>query len=384
MFSSCTKIYKNNVIIDEVITNGRIIATWITYSEINDLLYSVNSEKDFKLIVDDKISILSEYSINTIFLHIRAFDDAYYKSILYLVNKNCLDEDGNLKFDVLQTFIDVCKKYNIEIHGWINPYRIRNDSNVELINKHTLASNFINLNNDEGIIITENNIYYNPSNVEVQRYILNGVKEIIENYDVAGVHIDDYFYPTTSKEIDKKLYADYFNNGGCLSLDDYRRYNVTSLVSSIYTSLKSYDNDLVFSISPRGDIEQNYCDYYADVKLWLSKDGYADYIIPQIYFGYSHEKMPFEQVLYEWLKYDDGSKLVIGLGLYKSGLIDDYSSGYNEWIENDNVVSRQICDVLNNSCCGYSIFSASYLYSECNNPTLHLERQNIRNTLANR
>ncbi len=382
LFSSCSFDNEENIVLTNENKENKIIATWVTYSEIIDLIKSVENEDDLKEVVESKIIILKDYSINTIFLHVRAFDDCFYESSIFPINTFCLNQNGEIQFDVLKVFIDVCKIHDIEIHAWLNPYRIRNDSNLKAIKGKTLASNFINCQENEGLIVTEDSIYYNPANIDVQEYILSGVKELIENYDINGIHIDDYFYPTQSEDIDKLIYTKYLENGGVLSLADFRRQQINSLVSSIFTLVKNFDYNLIFSISPSGDITKNYNESYADVLLWLKEDGYADYIIPQLYYGYNHEAKSFQNVLKEWLNCCDSSKLIIGLGLYKSGKLDEFAlSGQNEWIYNHNIISCQINDLINYSCSGYAVFSASYMYNEYDNIALYNECNNMKKTL---
>ena len=97
--------------------------------------------------------------------------------------------------------------------------------------------------------------------------------------------MDDYFYPTVDEGIDVDLYTNYRNEGGELSLDDWRRENVNTFISGLYSSVKSIKQDVKVVISPAGDIEKNYSMLYADVLKWCSQGGYADIIMPQLYYG---------------------------------------------------------------------------------------------------
>ncbi len=378
ILSSCT----SKTEIDEVVESP-IFATWINYNEINNLVTSSNTDDEFERKIDNVISTLNDYGINTVFLQVRAFDDCFYVSSIVPVSQYCSVND-KLKFDVLKTFIDVSDKYDIKIHAWINPYRIRNDDKIEMI-KNPFAKEILKNENDERIIITENKIYYNPAYMDIQNYILRCIKEIIENYDVAGIHIDDYFYPTTSNEIDKKIYNDYVENNGQLSLAEFRRNSVNSLVSSIYTMIKKSNENIIFSISPNADININYNNFYADVELWSKSIGYADYIIPQIYFGFQNSNANFVDLLNEWIKMKtDNNKIIIGLALYKSGNEDNYAGkGIKEWCENSNIISNQIKYSLEKGADGVSIYSASYLYSDTRNNNLIEEKNLIKDKIIN-
>ena len=379
MFSSCEKSTKENAVTPQS-SNENIIGVWINYNEIQNFTNDCDNQTQLNEKIISMLNEFRKYNINTIFLHLRAFDDCFYSSKIYPPSEYCVNDNNELKFDILQSFIDCSKDFNIEIHAWVNPYRIRKDNKTDLINKNTLAGRWYAENpNDQRLIITENNIFYNPAYIEVQKYVLSGIKEILDNYSVGGIHIDDYFYPTTSEKIDTEIYNDYIENGGTLSLADFRRQNINTLMTSIYSLVKSYNKDLCFSISPSADIDADFNSHYADVKLWALEKGYADYLIPQIYFGFQHETMPFETILNEWLKLKtDNSKISIGLSIYKSGKIDNYAkSGSNEWLDNTNILKRQISIINNNeNLNGYVYYSCEYLLNDFNE-NLKQEKLNI-------
>ncbi len=347
---------------DDLMKNGEhselnepFIATWINYNEIADLIQNADTQSEFEKIIAEKVEVLNEYKINNIFLQVRAFDDAFYSSSIVPKSKFCFNKD----IDVLKAFVEVCHSNNIKIYAWINPYRIRNDDNINEI-KNEFAVNL--LENSEKMIVTDNSIYYNPAYSDIQKYILDCVKEIIYNYEIDGIHIDDYFYPTTDASIDKKIYNEFLNSGGKLSLNDYRRNCVNSLVSALYEI--SSQNNLFFSISPNANIDINYNELYADVGLWINEYAFADYIIPQIYFGFENENMPFKDVLNDWMKYNMPNKTIVGLAVYKYNKKDIYAGqGSGEWIKNDTIISAQIKYSIEQGVKGISFYSASYLYN---------------------
>jgi uncharacterized lipoprotein YddW (UPF0748 family) len=125
-------------------------------------------------------------------------------------------------------------------------------------------------------------------------------KEIIQNYDVDGIHFDDYFYPNPDSSFDSDNYAEYKSGGGTLSLAAWRRENVNILVRDVYSAIKSHNRSLRFGISPQANTDNNLNAQYIDVNTWLSNDGYIDYICPQIYFGFDNGTLPFASTVSMW------------------------------------------------------------------------------------
>lgn len=381
LFTSCIFLPEKQE--DKDTSNQKFVGVWFTYKEIKDLCNNSRDEGELKENIDNILTELKKYKVNNVFLHTRAFDDCFYKSSIFNVSDYCKDSNGNLKFDILHYFIEFAKEHNISVHAWINPYRIRNDNNVHQVFTNSFAGKILAENgDDEQIIVTENSIYYNPAYPEVQSYILNGIREIVENYNVSGIHIDDYFYPTTNEKIDKYIYSDYLKSGGTLKLAEFRRNAVNTLISSIYSLVKSYNSNILVSISPSADIEKNYNNFYADIKLWAQNYGYADIIIPQIYYGFEHSTMPFNDLLNEWIGLqNEYTKIVIGLAVYKVGCKDVYAlDGSKEWIECSNIIANQINCINNKKAYGWSYFSASYLY-ENTNEALSIEKDYIVNVI---
>lgn len=387
LFSSCNVRQKDKPNISEKNENRyhseRIIASWIYYNEIEDLVKKSNSESEFTANIENAVNRLTEYAVNTVILHVRAFDDAFYQSDIFPVSKYCADSDGKLKFDVLKCFSRVCRTKNVKLWCWINPYRINKADDISVIKKGYFQYDAFNSENEQMLIHSANGVYYNPADGQVKRHIIDGIREILENYDVDGIHFDDYFYPRTDKDFDSSYYEKYQSDGGCLSLPGFRRENVNSLISSVYTLTKKYNK--VFSISPISNIDQNINSYYADVKLWATSDYYVDYIIPQIYFGLENSVQPFAETLKKWVDLTgDSEKLLIGLAVYKSGTTENYSkSGKDEWKRRD-VISKEIDLICQNyKNIGFVYYSASFLYKD-GDEGIEQEKKNITSVIKRR
>ncbi|MBR6619697.1 MAG: family 10 glycosylhydrolase [Clostridia bacterium] len=354
LFTSCGKPAKNDIVEIPKPEEDKIFVVWISCYELQPL-FSQGDEQKFKVKVDEIFEKCLSNGINTVFLQVRPFCDALYPSGNFPWSQYALDKKGNPpEYDPLEIFVNTAHENNIALHAWINPYRISYKPEFTPDDRFSDTS----VSCDEGV-------YLQPANIESQKIVLDGVREILENYNVDGIHIDDYFYPVKDKGFDSAEYKTYRNNGGKMSLSDWRRSNVNSLVSAMYTLVHSFGEDKIFSISPAADITKNKFSYYADIALWCERGGYADWIIPQIYFGFEHEKKPFEKVKKEWEKLAEGShiRLICGLAAYKINQPDSAAgSGKNEWIDNPDVIKRQIeCVSADSVWSGYSLFSYSYL-----------------------
>ena len=353
-------------------------ALYFSYIELDNYLQGKSSseQKDNIIEVLDNIKSID---FNKIILHVRPFADSIYKSNYYPLSKSVLDNNGDYPdYDILEYFIKEAHKRKILVDAWINPYRISNSKNINSLSEDSLYYKY----NDSKV--TDKGIYLNPANPEVQELIVDGVIEIIKNYDVDGIHFDDYFYP--DKEIDLNSYNDYVNKGGKSSINYYRLDNVKSLINKVYTAIKKENPKVLFGISPEGNIDNCYNNSYLDVRYILANEGYVDYIMPQIYYGFFNQTRPFKETIEEWnsMIKIESIRLIPALAFYKSGNYDKYAlSGSNEWIDNSDIVSREIMLSRNiNNYGGFSLFSYNYLfnnkYQNNNNIT---ELENIKKIL---
>lgn len=336
-------------------------AIWISCYDYSSA--AGKSRSEYKAITDTMFKNISECGLNTAFVHLRAFSDAFYKSDIFPYSSFIAGTEGaSLPFDPFEVLLESAEKYDISVHGWINPFRVSTKTDTSLLSSENPAKIILNEGNDDGrVCVLSNGIYYNPSHLDNHRLILDGVKEILNNYDIDGIHIDDYFYPSTDTSIDAAQYREYKSNGGSLSLAEWRITNVNAFVSSLYSTVKAENPDAVVSISPSAQIDKNKNELYADCKLWLSQRGYADIIIPQIYFGFEHSTLPFPELLAQWanLPRHSSVKLVCGIAAYKCATEDAYAgSGKTEWKNNTDILARQVEGIRNNrSYSGFAVFS---------------------------
>lgn len=329
-------VSKNKYVSEDLEIRGVYISylEYLTYFKGNSL--SIN-----KAYISKMLDNLSSININTIFLQVSPFSDSIYNSKIFPYSYTLTGVEGkNPGMDYLEYFIKEGKKRKIKIHAWINPYRISLTNDTNSLSKDNPAYSLLNTNN---VSISDNGIYYNPASPYVYSLILKQVTELITNYNIAGIHFDDYFYP--NNKIDLVNYENYKNkNKSDISISEYRLNVVNSLIKSVYTLIKDYNKDLIFSIAPDGNINNNYTYHFADVKTWLSDNNYVDLILPQVYYGFSNQYKPFINTLNEWhdlIKND--TKIVPVLAFYKIGNVDNQAgTGSFEWVNNKNIIKNQI------------------------------------------
>ncbi len=342
-------------------SDGEMRAIWISCYDYTSAAGKTRAQ--YKAVTDTMFKNISDCGFNTAFVHLRAFSDAFYKSSIYPYSSYIAGKEGNsLPFDPFEVLLESADKYNVSVHGWINPFRVSTKSDTSLLSAKNPAKIILNEGNKDGrICVLSNGIYYNPSHLDNHKLILDGVREILNSYDIDGIHIDDYFYPSTDAKIDSAQYKEYKSNGGKMSLSEWRISNVNAFVSSLYSTVKSADSSVIVSISPAAQIDKNKNELYADCKLWLSQKGYADIIIPQIYFGFEHSSLPFPQLLAQWanLPRHSSVKLVCGIAAYKCATEDAYAgAGKTEWKTNTDILARQVKGIRNNrSYSGFAVFS---------------------------
>ena len=320
--------------------------------------------------IDMMINNLEELGFNSVILQVRSFGDAIYPSKIY---SNSLYISNS--FDVLDYFSDICNSKGFKLYAWINPYRIRNDLNKDSISNDNIIYDLL----DTRHIVYTSGIYFNPSSELVINLIVEGINEIINNYDITGILFDDYFYPSTDCDLEEYNSLDLD-----ISYEEYKLGRVNELIKRVYAVC--HNNGILFGISPDGNIDNNYSKHSADVKTWLSNSGYVDFIMPQIYYGFFNGSRPFYNTLQEWssLITNDSISMSVALAFYKNGVIDEWaSSGKTEWIENNNIIMKEIIVSRNiNNYMGFGLFRYDYLFSEdkINDNTL-LEIENIKKVI---
>lgn len=330
-------------------------AVWISYLEFLEYGKGGFTKDSFEAVVDTMFDNVVDMNMNAVVVHVRPFGDAMYKSNYFPWSKYISGTQGvDPGFDPLKYMVKAAHDRGLEFHAWLNPYRVTTAStDYKALSKDNPARVWYedkDKSNDRNVLAFGGNLYYNPASSEVRQLIYNGVKEIVRNYDVDGIHFDDYFYPVLGtgheKKFDNVEYEAYVVRCGKynkkpLSIADWRRQNVNDLVKNVYKSVKDIDPTVEFGISPGGFINSLFADsgYYTDIATWLSKDGYIDYICPQIYWTFSNSSYPYDKTLDKWLSYRTSSsvKMYVGIANYKAG-----SSLEPDWKNDKDILRKQV------------------------------------------
>ena len=356
-------------------------AIFISYIELGKYIRG-QEEATMKNAIDDMIDTIRDFDFNMILLQVRSFSDAIYPSTIFPSSKTVVETEGDpLPFDILDYFIEQAHAANLELHAWVNPYRIRSSADMTSISTDNPAYAWLHTNKVKEV--EGKGLFYNPAEKEVETLILQGIQEILDNYAVDGIHFDDYFYPDDT--IDALNYEQALQTDPNLSLQDYRLGITSQLVKKVYQLVKKKDRNLLFGISPEGNITNNYDTNYIDTKLFVSQKGYVDYLMPQIYYGFLNGVRPYYNTVQEWnqLITEKSVMLIPALAFYKSGTVDNYAKeGANEWIEYNNIIMREILVARPLSMyAGFAIYRYDSVFGRDISQAAFLEKENLKSIL---
>jgi uncharacterized lipoprotein YddW (UPF0748 family) len=232
--------------------------------------------------------------LNHIFVQVRPEACAMYPSKLEPWSRFLTGKQGvSPGFDPLQTFIDEGRRRGIRVHAWLNPYRAGINASQPRHASH-VTNRYPQHTKRVG-----NLLWLDPGAPAIRRHLLSVVQDLIRRYDLAGIHLDDYFYPypAPGKTInfpDSDTYEAYKKSGGKLSLPDWRRDNVNTLVREMQSLIKREKPRMLFGVSPFGIYTRGqppevqagldqFNQIYADPVKWM-REGWVDYLVPQLYW----------------------------------------------------------------------------------------------------
>lgn len=300
-------------------------AVWVSYLEWQQVDFSTPEtfSGDITVILDN----IRDLGATVVLAQVRPFGDALYPSSYYPFSHLCTGQQGrDPGYDPLALLVQAAHDRGLALEAWVNPYRIQAGLTPALCDANPAKLH------PDWVKYTDTGAYLDPANTAVRQYIADAVGELCANYDVDGIHFDDYFYPTTDPAFDA---ADYAASGTALTQDDWRRENVNALVELCHATARRYG--VRFGVAPVGDPEQNYALQYSDAARWL-RQGTVDYLMPQLYWGQEYVKdgdtsHSLARLAGAWaaLPRAAGVRLYAGLGAYRIGAGDGSDAG-SEWV----------------------------------------------------
>lgn len=233
--------------------------------------------------------------LNALMVQVRPEGDALYRSQLEPWSRFLTGTQGqDPGYDPLEFFIREGRRRGIAIHAWINPYRAAANSSHQRARSH--PSNRFPSHTHR----VRNMLWFDPGSAEVRAHTLLVVRDIITRYQVAGLHLDDYFYPYPVNAQRQEAFPDnatfrtYQRQGGKLSREDWRRENVNTMVRQTAAVVRRHRPDAAFGVSPFGIYTRGqpaevqagldqYHQIFADPVKWMN-EGWVDYLAPQLYW----------------------------------------------------------------------------------------------------
>ncbi len=328
---------------------------WLAYTDLNERLAGTDPA-GAAAVLDAVMDDCAARGLTAVMFHARPNSDAYYASRVFPVAAEVADLVA-AGFDPLAYAVDAAHRRGLELHAWINPYRVgKNADNARC----------------EAVFSAGERWYYVPSSLTAQALILEGAREIADGYAVDGIHLDDYFYPADDAipaaapaAFEQEDYAAYRQAGGELAIGDWRRAAVTALVAGL-TQI-AHAHGIVCGVSPGHNLDRCCRSAYADVATWAAA-GLVGYLCPQIYFGFAHSTAAFDTVAAAWLALPraDGVRLYTGLAVYKAGWRDDpyAGDGAGEWAADDTVLAREVRWWRQAGGDGFCLFRYRYLSAD--------------------
>lgn len=258
------------------------------------------------------------WGFNTIFLQVRPTADALYQSEINPWSDVLTGTWGaHPGYDPLGFAIEAAHDAGIELHAWLNPYRVCPTSQ-----RYRLSPMSVAVQHPDWVFEYKGTVYLDPGNPGVRQHVTDTVREIIAKYDVDGIHFDDYFYP-----YDYPLPRGEQRDGEVAS---QRRENVNMLVRMVAEEVHSCPRSLKFGISPFGiwknadsdpkgsdtNGSESYYDNYCDTVQWL-REGLLDYVAPQLYWSRGNPAASYSKLVDWWARQvqGTGTDLIIGQGI---------------------------------------------------------------------
>lgn len=333
-----------NAATDIIVKKDEFRAAWLTTAWALDWPQTATGATAQKALLISQLDKLKALNINVVLFQVRTSSDAFYNSDLVPWSHYLTGTQGvNPGYDPLQEAINEAHSRGMELHAWLNPYRVGSDTQY-------YAPNHPALSHPDWYVVFQGTRYWNPGLPEVRDHICDIVREIVENYNVDGIHFDDYFYPSGAKSTtnpyvfdDRLAYEQYGNN---VNIHTWREENVNQMVLSVKNTIKAIRPYVTFGISPMGT-HSNAMTVYANGVTWM-KSRYVDYLAPQIYWEIGHPTADFDANIRFWNNESAGTAVVPGIAAYKYG--DNTYPAFSNPVQflNQVTLSRSLTNIYGN------------------------------------
>lgn len=297
-------------------------------------------KQEFLTILDN----VQKWKLNAIVVQVKPSSDAFYKSKMSPWSKYLTGKQGvNPGYDPLEFMIEEAHKRNIEIHAWFNPFRLSAGST----NLSTLSLDNIAYKHPDWVVRYGDQLYLNPGIPEVSDYVIESIMEVVKNYNIDGVHLDDYFYPYKIGKLEYPDYKEYAKYGVTFAnKSDWRRDNINKFIKKLHQNIKKEKKKIDFGVSPFGVWRnvssdplkgsktralQNYDDLFADVLYWM-ENNWIDYVAPQLYWHRGNSTADYTTLIEWWnnAAKETKTKLYVGLAAYR----------VSEWKKEDELIQQ--------------------------------------------
>ncbi|AQG82061.1 glycoside hydrolase family 10 protein [Spirosoma montaniterrae] len=288
-----------------------------------------------------------QMGLNAVVVQIRSAADAFYARSSEPWSEWLTGQQGLAPepfYDPLEFMIEQAHQRGMEFHAWFNLDRATFSKTA------SIAPSNIIYRKPEWILEYGGRKLFNLGIPAVRSYIAGIVANVVREYDVDGIHFDDYFYPyTVPGQVLRDDSTYQVNSYPGMKKADWRRDNVTRLVKELRDSIRANKPWVKFGISPFGiwknqsnDPEgsatnggQSYYDLYADTRKWV-RDSLVDYIVPQVYFSSEFGRVPYKTLVEWWTRNAGRSHLYIGQGAYRVGRGSERDPGWGRVTEFPN------------------------------------------------
>jgi len=355
------------------------------------------SEAEYKREYIQMLDKFQKYYVNAVIFQVRPSGDAFYFSNLNPISQFLTGTEGQgATWDPLAFMIEEAHKRGMEFHAWFNPYRVTHKDyeggKEEILSK--LSEQNWARNNPNSVFQAGKKLYLKPWDEKARDFIKDTVMEVVKKYDIDAVHFDDYFYPSKNLINSNGFYNEeseaYSSKAKGANVEYWRRSQTDALIQYIKTSIQSYNrvngDNVQFGISPVGiwgTLEKHgpnsyegagvnifggayssFDNQFADTRKWV-KEGWIDYIVPQVYWTFQQERSPYGEIVAWWADVVKGTnvKLYIGHANYKLNSKDKKEIA---WTNPREIFNQLKFNDLYKDISGSVFFNATTLYDDAN------------------